>query len=210
MSVEGQPDRQQLLAEALRWGGETLGQLLVIYYKHLRILAEMQLDVRVRSRVSPSDVVQETLFEAHRDIGQFRGGTEAEFLGWLRKILANNLVRALERHVLTEKRDIRREISIELVGNSLERSAARLKDLLVDKGASPSSDVARQERMLAVSTVIAALPDDYRRVIVWRHLESLSFNEISERMDRSPGACRMLWLRAIEQLRQQLTQKGWV
>ena len=71
-----------------------------------------QLDDRLRARVSSSDVVQETFYEAHRDFPAFRGATPEEFLGWLRRILLNNLLRAVEQHVTAAKRDVRREVSI--------------------------------------------------------------------------------------------------
>ena len=55
---------------------------------------------------------------------------------------------------------------------------------------------------------LAQLPADYRDVLVLRHLEGLSFGEVAERMGRSPGAVRMLWLRAIDQLRERLDARG--
>lgn len=56
-------------------------------------------------------------------------------------------------------------------------------------------------------TLLAALgrlPDDYRRVIAWRQQEQLSFEEIGQRMQRSPDAARKLWARAIERLKREL------
>lgn len=210
LSTESQNDRQHLLESAKKMGGEQIGQLLKVYWQHLRILAETQLDGRLRRRVSPSDVVQETLFEANRDFGQFRGQSEREFLAWLRRILANNLLRAVERHVLTEKRDVRREVSLEEIGASLERSAVRIEQLLIDPHSPLSSQSDRQDRLLALSIAMSALPEDYRRVLVWRHLDGISFNVIGERLERSAGACRMLWLRAIDQMKQHLNREGWL
>ncbi|MDA0659522.1 MAG: sigma-70 family RNA polymerase sigma factor, partial [Planctomycetota bacterium] len=200
----------RILLKRQKVGGEQIGQLLKLYWEHLRILAETQLDGRLRRRVSPSDIVQETFFEANRDFGQFRGGSEREFMAWLRRILANNLLRAVERHVLTEKRDVRREISLEEIGASLERSAIRIEQLLVDPHSPASSQSDRQDRLLALSVAMSSLPDDYRRVLVWRHLDGISFNVIGERLDRSAGACRMLWLRAIDQMKQHLNREGWL
>jgi RNA polymerase sigma-70 factor (ECF subfamily) len=54
------------------------------------------------------------------------------------------------------------------------------------------------------------LPEDYRSVIVMRHLEGLSFGDVATRLERSAGACRMLWLRAIEQIRESLAADGWL
>ena len=45
-------------------------------------------DRRLAPRVDPSDVVQEALTQAYRDLGRFRGGTEAEGLAWLRALVA--------------------------------------------------------------------------------------------------------------------------
>jgi DNA-directed RNA polymerase specialized sigma24 family protein len=43
------------------------------YRSYLRLLARAQLDDRVQQRVDASDIVQETLLEAHRSREQFTG-----------------------------------------------------------------------------------------------------------------------------------------
>ena len=58
--------------------------------EYLRLLARLQLDPRLHSKLDASDVVQQTLLSAYENRGQFRGKTEAEFLGWLRQILVNH------------------------------------------------------------------------------------------------------------------------
>ena len=203
------PTKTGQLLEAAKGGQEdSLGRLLQSYSNYLKLSATAQLDWKLRARMSPSDVVQETLFEAHRDFAQFRGASEGEFLAWLRRILINNLARVVERHVLAEKRDVRREVSMEEIGVSLERSTARLVAVLADGGISPSSDAQRHEHAIVLADELADLPTDYREVIVLRHLEGLSFGEVAERMERSSGAVRMLWMRAIAQLRLRLERRG--
>jgi len=64
---------EALLAAAQAGTNGCLTQLLQLYSNYLRLLAGAQLDNRLRARVSPSDVVQETMFEAHRDFAQFAG-----------------------------------------------------------------------------------------------------------------------------------------
>ena len=49
---------------------------------------------------------------------------------------------------------------------------------------------------------LAALRPQYRDVIIMRNLQGLSFEDIAEHMQRNPGAVRMLWLRAMDKLRQ--------
>jgi RNA polymerase sigma-70 factor (ECF subfamily) len=88
------------------------------------------------------------------------------------------------------------------VGQSLDRSALLLAEVLVDRGQSPSAPARERERAVAIADLLAQLRPDYRDVIVLRNLQGLSFEEVAERMQRKPGAVRMLWLRAIDKFRQ--------
>lgn len=208
MSSPRSPDPQQLLTQARQDGPRCLGRLLQFYYNYLRLLASAQIGNKLQARVSPSDVVQETFLDAHRNFGRFRGHTEREFLAWLRRILTNNLARLVERHVLAEKRDVRREVSIDQFGVVIEQSTARLEQMLADRAQSPSAVVAGREYAVILADKLAEMPADYREVIVLRHVHALSFTEVAERLERSSGAARMLWLRAIAHLRQQLVTEG--
>lgn len=192
---------QQLLAAARQTGGPELGQLLQLYRNYLTILATAQLDARLRRRLSPSDLVQDALLGAYRDFGQFRGGSERELLAWLRQILINCLHHAYETHIKAGRRDMRREVSLDDVGQALDRSAMRLGQCLADRVHSPSAPAHARERAVEIADQLAKLRPDYREVIVLRNLQGLSFEEVAQRMERKPGAVRMLWLRAIEQFR---------
>jgi RNA polymerase sigma-70 factor (ECF subfamily) len=207
MVSQAQGDIDKLFASAQHGSSACLGRLLTLYSNYLKLLISTQLDDRLRSRVSPSDIVQETFFEAHRDFAQFRGRSSGEFVAWLRKILVNNILRVVEQHVLTEKRDVRREISLEQIGRRLEESTARLDSLLAQSAESPSGNAQRHEQELILANALAALPNDYREVIMLRHIEGLSFEEVAERMERSSGAVRMLWLRALEKLRKAFPER---
>jgi RNA polymerase sigma-70 factor (ECF subfamily) len=193
-----------LLLEAKRGGTVEQGKLLSLYSNYLKILAQTQLDRRIRRRVSASDLVQETMLEAHRDFSDFRGVTTAEFVGWLRRILVHNLIRVTEKHLQTDKRDVRREVYIHRLHASIEQSNSRLEHVLVGHHESPSSALGRHERMRLLADAMAKLPKDHRQIILMRHIEGLPFAEIATQMDRTSGACRMLWLRAMDQLRASL------
>jgi RNA polymerase sigma-70 factor (ECF subfamily) len=194
----------QLFTSARAGSNSSLGRLLTLYSNYLKLLVAAQLDDRLRGRVSASDIVQESFFEAHRDFGQFRGQSPGEFVVWLRRIVVNNILRVVEQHVLTEKRDVRREVAIEEIGRRLEQSTVRLETLLAVEEESPSGCAVQREDEVRLADTLAALPDDYRQVIVLRHIEGLPFDEVGRRMERSAGAVRMLWLRALKQLREQL------
>jgi len=191
----------ELLRRAVGGDRESLDQLLVSYAGYLHVLSRAQLDKRIQHRVSPSDVVQETLLEAHRDIGKFRGTELPEFTGWLRQTLVHNIAQAIGTHMLAEKRSVRREQLMGSLSASLELSHHRLSSLASDQRRSPASEVGHQETLAELSSALEQLSPDHRTVIMLRHLEGLAFTDIGERLGRSTGATRMLWLRAIEQLR---------
>lgn len=197
-----EPCVEKLLDGARQGEPRVLGDLLQVYRNYLTILASTQLDRRLRRRMNPSDLVQETMLAAHRDFEQFRGDSEREFLGWLRQILINCLHHAIDTHVKAKMRDVRREISIEQANTALDRTAVNLVQVLADNGPSPSAPVRQRERVVALADQLAKLRPQYRDVIVLRNLQGLSFEEIAVRMDRNPGAVRMLWLRAIEKFKQ--------
>ncbi len=201
-STATQPDL--LLTQALAGSRECFGRLLHLYRNYLKLLIAAQLEDQLQRRVSPSDVVQETFLEADRDFQQFRGQSSGEFITWLRRILVNNLHRVVEQHVLTEKRSVRREVSLEAMARSLDQSTARLEAILPDPGTSPSMHVQRHEQEIQLADQLAALPADYREVIMLRHIEGLPFDAVGKRMQRSTGAVRMVWLRAMKRLRNRM------
>lgn len=193
---------QTWLGQAQMGNPDALGRLLSAYMNYLKLLAQSQIDERLRRRVGASDIVQETLLEAHRDFLHFAGKSPGEFGGWLRRILLNNLKRAIECHLLTAKRDMRRELSMEDLNRSMDKSVARLEAFLADPGQSPGSDAQHHEFLLKLSDCIAVLPLEYREVIVLRHIQGMPFKDIAAKLGKTSGAVRMIWLRAIEKLRE--------
>jgi RNA polymerase sigma-70 factor (ECF subfamily) len=194
MITNGDPE---LLLQRARVGeAAALGQLLELYRNYLRLLARTQIDTALRGRLDPSDLVQETLLEAHRDFHQFEGATEKELTVWLRRILVRNLADQV-KHYKAKGRNLQRQESLEAL---LQRSSLAAQEALAKGISTPSSQAARREQAVLLADALTCLPTDYREVIVLRNLEQLKFEEIAQRMGRSSGAVRMLWTRALEKL----------
>jgi RNA polymerase sigma-70 factor (ECF subfamily) len=83
-----------------------------------------------------------------------------------------------------------------------------LETLLAEQAESPSGCAARREDEILLADTLAQMPADYRDVIVLRHIEGLSFEDVALRMDRSAGAVRMLWLRALKKMREALKSES--
>jgi RNA polymerase sigma-70 factor (ECF subfamily) len=202
MSPPGQTDMAHLLAEARRGSSESLGTLLELHRQYLQVLARMQIDPRLQARASPSDLVQETFMRACRHFDQFRGTSEKEWLAWLRRILVHSLGRLVEEQVLAQKRSVRRDVSLPQQPGAQGSSA---EPAFVSPGSSPSAQAQRREVAALVADLLARLPADYREVLLLRNIEGLPFEEVACRMGRTAGAVRVLWLRALGQLREQQT-----
>jgi RNA polymerase sigma-70 factor (ECF subfamily) len=123
-------------------------------------------------------------------------------LAWLRRILVNTLARLVEKQKKARKRDVRREVSMDRLVEDMENSSAAFEAALVNPSSSPSAQAERRELAALVADQLARLPTQYREVIVLRNLEGLPFEEVARRMKRTAGAVRILWLRALDRLRQ--------
>ena len=164
----------------------------------------LQLDPRWGRKFDASDVAQQTLLEAWKAESQFRGTSEPERIVWLRTILGRVISREVRQYAGTLKRDPNRELDLPA---SLERSSIMLAELFVDDAASPSVHADNREQQMIIAEVLESLPEDYREVIVLRNLKGLSHAEVAKQLNRTESAVRMLWLRALKQLRQQVMQR---
>ena len=194
-------DRSTLLAQAHAGDEQSLGQLLESYRNYLYLVARTQIDLHLTARVSPSDIVQETFLQACGGFGQFRGQSQTELLAWLRRILVHNIVTAFNHHVRAQRRDVRRQQSLESVARAVDRSSQQVEAALASQGSSPSAGAEPRELAALVADRLAELPAHYREVIILRNLEGLSFDQVALRMGSTADAVRKLWARALDRLR---------
>jgi RNA polymerase sigma-70 factor (ECF subfamily) len=164
---------------------------------YLCLLARLRLDARLRGKLDPSDVVQQTLLKAHEKIGQFRGQSRGELMAWLRQILANQLAENVRRFA-AESRDLNRERTFQA---GLEESSACLESWLIAGQSSPSQRVMREEQLLLLAQALTALPDDQRRALELHYLKGQPVAEVGQAMGRSRAAIVGLLFRGLKKLR---------
>jgi RNA polymerase sigma-70 factor (ECF subfamily) len=168
------------------------------FRSYLRLLAQMQLDPRLRSKVDPSDIVQQTMLQAHRAMGDFRGKSDAEAAAWLRQILAHNLAHAV-RDFGRDKRDVARERSLQA---AVDASSARIEAWLAAEQSSPSQQAQRNEQVLRLCKALEHLPDAQREAVQLHYWQGCTLAEIASRLDRTPAAAAGLLKRGMRKLRE--------
>jgi len=188
-----------LLSQAQQGSQTAQGALLEKYRTYLQLLSRVEIGRRLQTKVDASDVVQDTFLEAHRNFDNFRGGSEAEFVAWLRAILAARIANLVRHYLGTQGRDLRREQGLNI---DLDQSSQMIDRGLLALSNTPSQQVAQREQGLVLADALEKLPPDYREVVVLRNFEELTFPEVARRMQRSEDSVQKLWVRALVGLRQ--------
>ena len=175
-----------------------------IHHDWLLDLAQRRWDNALRDWGNPSDLVQQTLLEAHQKLEGFKGTTDPVFAAWLKEILLNNLVDAsLSRR--RKKRDYRRKTPLDAsAGDSTAGCAACLA--LDDP--TPSKVVEATEQLALLTDSIATLPPEQQQAITLHHLRGLTVSATAAQMGRSEATVAGLLRRGLKRLGKKLRNGG--
>jgi len=201
--AEYQPPKVSDLIQNARRGDQGCrDRLFELCRSYLGLVARAQVETWLRVKVDASDLVQQTMLEAHRDFDRFHGSSEKEWLAWLRRILAHNAADFVRRYRGAAKRGAAREIPFR---DPAESGARGAPEPAAPDG-TPSQELLRLDTELRVAAAVAQLSPDYQEVVLLRNLQRLPFDEVARRMDRSRPAAQMLWMRAMKKLREALAE----
>ena len=192
---ENNGDTDHLLRQAAA-GHPSAGTVLLDRYRNrLKTMIRFRMDQRLQGRFDPSDVVQDTLMEAHRRLPEFATTRPVEFYAWLRGLAWDRLV-DLHRQHLSAKRSVDREMT--------DASSHALVTYLADSRFSPLRDVLRDELRERIQTALDQLSIVAREVLFLRFVEQLSIREASQVLDITESALKSRQLRALRDLGQRL------
>ncbi|SFI57871.1 sigma-70 family RNA polymerase sigma factor [Planctomicrobium piriforme] len=197
---EGASSRIGRLLEQARDGDVAArDQLFQSCRNYVAVIARAQVESWMRAKVDASDLVQQTMLEAHRGFDEFKGCNEAEWLAWLKQILGHNTQDFIRRY-----RTAKRQAGLEVPAVGTESTFDPIGEFAAASMTTPSQVLMAHERELAVADAIAQLSEDHQTVLQLRSLQRLPFDEVAQRMNRSRPAVQMLWMRAVQKLEETL------
>jgi RNA polymerase sigma-70 factor (ECF subfamily) len=164
----------------------------------IRQVIDLRLDDRLRSRVDPSDLVQETQMEAFRRLPDYFEREPMPFHLWLRCKAYDRLQAARRRHLGAGKRSVERECLLP------EGSSLHLAEQFMNRGSTPSQRLSQRELVREVRRVLGELSETDREILIMRNLEALSNQEAAQVLAIEPAAASQRYARALLRLRQQL------
>lgn len=165
------------------------------YLPYIRSIAEQAIRRSSMAGLDASSIAQTAVTEAWKSRKNFRGDSDEVFLAWMRGILANVMRSAI-------RKQIRRPQSIDLADfdTKVAEHGSRIA-IFTSTVAGPVEQLALKERTERLTLALDQLSQDHRVVLIARHFEDRSFAEIGIEMNRSEAAARMLWIRALQALR---------
>lgn len=198
---------QQVLAAAREGDRERLWELLQEYRERLLPMVNVRMHPRLRGRVDPSDVLQESLLEVSERLTEYLDGSDLPFFLWVRLLTGQKLMQFHRRHLDAKRRDVRRELRLAGSGAPAASSIV-LADALLASGPSPSQVVSRDEELERLRRALEEMKESDREVLVLRHFEQLKNSEVAQLLEIQESTASQRYLRALERLRQVLDRFG--
>lgn len=202
---EAAPDSEatrRLLSSLESGDSRAFDELFERHRPFLRRVIEIRLDGKLRSRVDPSDIVQETHLDAYRRLDDYLERRPMPFRLWLRKTACERVMMAHRKHVQASRRSIDRETSL------ASRSSDQLAEQLLASGISPSQAIGRGELARRVRQAVQQLPEIDREILLLRHFEGLSYREAAQLLEVEEAAARKRYGRALVRLSKLLADNG--
>lgn len=170
-----------------RGNSDALDELLDALRPYVRVIVRSVLRGRTGLVADESDLIQESLMQASLCSHTFHGESEAEWLGWLRTITVRTTGRILrsQNH-----------------GSIAPTPDAEMGTVIVDPSPAPAMNAIRQETADRMAVVMTRLPEEMQQVLLARVVDGTSYETIAENLNRSPGAVRILFVRALRRLRE--------
>jgi RNA polymerase sigma-70 factor, ECF subfamily len=195
-------ETRRLLEQSRAGDRAAFDELFARHRPFLRQVVDLRLDDRLRARVDPSDIVQETHLVAFRRLENYLDRKPMPFRLWLRRTACDQLLMAERRHLRSKRRSVRREVSLS-AGSSLH-----LADQFLAVGSTPSQQLRQRELAAKMEQLMAELSPADREILIMRNLEQLKNHEVALALEIDPATASQRYGRALLRLRRLLIDHG--
>jgi len=196
----------ELLAQAKVGNELAVNELMDRHRQSLRQLVRMRLDQKIQRRIDVSDVVQDVLVEANRRLQNYLVDPVMPFHLWLRQIAKDRIIDAHRRHRVSARRSVDREQAV-VAPRGYDQSSIQLMGLLGDDRLTPAAAALQQEMARKVEQAITKLEEKDCEIIVMRHYEHLTNQDIAQALGLTEPAASMRYLRAVRRLKTVLQEE---
>lgn len=196
-------ETQELLRRAKDGDRPALNALLDRHRGALRRAVGLRMDPVLARRLDASDVVQTALADAARRLADYLRDPRMPFHLWLRQLAQDRLIDAHRRHRVAARRSLDREQPLAAPA-ALDHSTIELAAQLCDAELTPAAAALRAELAARLREAIDSLDAADREVVLLRHFEQLSNQDVAQALGLSEAAASMRYLRAIRRLRARL------
>src|SRR5262245_53016389 len=193
-------DSVNLIERARAGDREALSALFARHRDRLRRMVEMRLDTRIQARIDASDVVQDAYVEIVERLEEYLRDPKLPLFLWLRLVVGERLMKLHRRHLGSQMRDARREVSL-YRGALPAASSAALAAQLLGRHTSPTQAAIRAERILRVQDALNALDPVDREILSLRHFEELTAAEAAQVIGIEESAAAKRYFRALKRLK---------
>lgn len=190
----------ELLEQAKAGDPAAVERLLGGFREPLRRVIDLRLDPVLARRVDASDIVQDVLLEANQRLTEYLRSPAMPFHLWLRHLAQDRIIDTHRRHRQAQRRSIDKEQPIQRPAWA-EESSIQLVAQLVDAERTPASAAIQHELQRRLDTALEELDEPDRDIILMRHHEQLSNQDVAATLGLTEAAASMRYLRAIRKLR---------
>ena len=188
MDFDKRQEDKQLIGLALD-GDQKAYETLLNKYRNLVFSIMLKM---IRNPQEAEDLTQEAFMKAFNSLSSFND--EFAFSTWLMKIASNNCIDYLRK----------RKLRTYSIHEPIQYKDEKIEIDIPDQDAGPEKKMIQSEKREIIENAINELPERYRHVIILRHKEEKSYEEISELLNLPLGTIKAQIFRAREILNKKL------
>ena len=193
-------DDQSPIARLRNGGDQALADIMAEHAPRLRQIVELRVAPRLAGRLDVADVLQEAFLEARKRMARYLEGASVPVFVWLRGVVLDTLTDFHRRHLGAKMRDAGQEVPLQGRAGP-QASSVALAAFLAGNLTSPSRAAIREETAQQIETALADMEEIDREVLILRHFEQLSNDEVAEVLGVKKSAASRRYMRALTRFR---------